>query len=202
MKNEQKIREILIKNTTRVISEGGFESATTRAIVFSGETLPNVKMNEAYIYRLFGSKEKLYEAAFLCLEQEFAFALKRYLDGFATSEHDIGEKMKNLFLDVWRYILDNESHFRYCSRFYYSVYFEGALIETHDQIFEGIISAFAPLFRDDADVGAIMHSLYAAMLGLAVRVYNGDMPDTREIACRIYSILYGMVQSSLKNEQG
>ena len=47
-----------------------------------------------------------------------------------------------------------------------------------------------------------MHSVYAAMLGLAVRVYNGDMPDTRETACRIYNILYGMVQSSLKDEQG
>ena len=71
MKNEQDIREILISNTISLIAEGGFERATTKAITYSGNSLPNVKLNEAYIYRLFGDKEHLYEKAFEKIFSEF-----------------------------------------------------------------------------------------------------------------------------------
>ena len=74
MKNEQEIREYLINNTIRLIAEGGFEKATTKAITYDGEPPLGLKMNEVYIYRLFGNKEKLYTKAFECLDEEFVFS--------------------------------------------------------------------------------------------------------------------------------
>ncbi|MBR3691438.1 MAG: hypothetical protein IKL89_01900 [Clostridia bacterium] len=75
MKREQELREILIHNTVRLVAEGGFEKATTKAITFDGETLPDMRMNEVYIYRIFGNKEHLE-----CLDEEFAEDLQRCVE--------------------------------------------------------------------------------------------------------------------------
>ena len=56
MKYEAEIKELLIENAIHLIAEGGFEKATTKALTYCGDQLPAVKMNEVYIYRLFGSK--------------------------------------------------------------------------------------------------------------------------------------------------
>ena len=64
MKNESIIRTALIENTTRLIGEGGFEKSTTNAIVHNGTSDIGIKLNEVYIYRIFGSKERLYAEVF------------------------------------------------------------------------------------------------------------------------------------------
>ena len=56
MKNESVIKEALIENTTRLIGEGGFEKSTTKAIVYDGISVPGIKLNEAYIYRILVAK--------------------------------------------------------------------------------------------------------------------------------------------------
>ena len=65
MKYENEVKELLIHNAIHLIAKGGFENATTKDLALSGGNLPGLKMNEVYIYRLFGSKESVYEAAFL-----------------------------------------------------------------------------------------------------------------------------------------
>ena len=70
MKNEVVVRELLIANALHLIAEGGFESATTKELTHCGGSLPDFKMNEVYIYRIFGSKEQLYESAFIQLDRE------------------------------------------------------------------------------------------------------------------------------------
>ena len=200
MKSEQKIRGVLIDNTIRLIAEGGFEKATTRAIAFSGQPLLDIKMNEAYIYRLFGSKEKLYEAAFKYIDGEIAFAFSACFQKIISSKSDVKTKMQELFFEVWRYMLENESYFRYYTRYYYSAYFDDANLEAHLENYKGITSALTPFFKDDVDVKAIMHSVYSAMLGLAIRVYNGYMQDTQESAQHVYTILHQMSVVCLRDE--
>ena len=75
MKSEWEMRERLIGNTIRLIAKGGFESATTRAITRVESELPDMKLNDVYIYRLFGSKENLYHAAFEVLDKELVRSL-------------------------------------------------------------------------------------------------------------------------------
>ena len=76
MKREAEIKELLISNTIRLVSEGGFEKATTKELALCGGHLPDFKMNEVYIYRLFGSKENLYEATFIRLDTELFYSFK------------------------------------------------------------------------------------------------------------------------------
>ena len=79
MKYESEIKELLIENAIHLIAEGGFEKATTKALTYCGDQLPAVEMNEVYIYRLFGSKENLYEAAFARLDAELSMLLSAVL---------------------------------------------------------------------------------------------------------------------------
>ena len=201
MKGEQEIREILIHNTIRLIAEGGFEKATTRAITFSGQPSPDVKMNEVYIYRLFGSKENLYETAFLHLDKKIVFALHGCIDPFGGLERDSKKKLYDIFIRAWRFVLENEETFRCYIRYYYSVYFKDNSLASHNKLFEGIVLEFSPLFKQGADVRSIMHSVYTTVLDFAVRVYNGDLEDTEENAQHIFNVLYSMMMTYFKDKK-
>ena len=108
MKYEQEIKSTLIDNTIRLIAEGGFESATTKAIAYSGAPVPNVKMNEAYIYRLFGSKEQLYAVVFDVLDKEIAYVLHHSFEEVQDLTVDPEQKLHIIFMRTWRFLLQNE----------------------------------------------------------------------------------------------
>lgn len=199
MKNEQNVREILVNNTIQLIAEGGFEKATTKAITHAGGNLPDVKMNEVYIYRLFGSKEHLYEVAFSRLDAEVVSALRSAVEKTERSAADVKSKLYELFMLAWRFLLKNESHCRCYVRYYYSVYFKGKSLQDHNELFKEIFGWFAPLFKENADVKSIMHSVYTAMLDFAVRVYNGDLQDTQMNAEHIFNVVYCMMMTYFKD---
>lgn len=200
MKGAQDIREILINNTIRLIAEGGFEKATTKAITHSGVSLPNIKMNEVYIYRLFGSKEQLYSTAFECLDTEFLYALQDCIRQAHKLTGSTKEKLYFIFLHAWRFVLKNEARCRCYIRYYYSIYFNGKSLEQHNKIFEEILSEFTPLFKKEADVRSIMHSVLTTLLDFAVRVYNGDLEDNDTNTPHVFNVLYCTMMSYFNEE--
>ena len=197
---EQEIRETLISNTIHLIAEGGFEKATTKAITYSGERLPHVKMNEVYIYRLFGSKEHLYEVVFLKLDTELFYAICSAMEEAGDIEVNTKGKLKEIFQKAWHFVLKNEERFRCYVRYYYSVYLVGSSLESHNKHFEIVVNAFRPLFKEEADVKSIMHSVLTALLDFAVRVYNGDLEDNDINTPHIFNVLYCMMASYFKDE--
>ena len=76
MKREAEIRGLFVENAIHLIAKGGFEMATTKELTHYRGHLPDIKMNEVYIYRLYGSKENIYAAAFQCLDLEVYEAFK------------------------------------------------------------------------------------------------------------------------------
>ena len=193
MRNEQLIRDTLITNTVNLIAEGGFEKATTKAITHAGAIPDGVRMNEVYIYRLFGSKESLYQVAFGQLDQEFVLALEDCINDAGDLSVDTQRKLYEIFLRVWRFVLHNEDRCRCYVRFYYSVYFRGRTLANHDRMFAKIVRSFAPVFKDEADVESIMHSVLNTLLDFAVRVYNGNLTDDEINRPHIFNVLYNMM---------
>ena len=200
MKNEQEIREYLINNTIRLIAEGGFEKATTKAITYDGEPPLGLKMNEVYIYRLFGNKEKLYTKAFECLDKEFVFSLRRCLHDYNSLEGNVKEKMYLTFLRVWNFLLRNEEQCRCYVRYYYSSYFKGKMLDKHNELFAVIVEAFSGFFRPDADVKAIVHSALTILLDFAIRVHNGDLENNEENKPHVFNVIYCTMESYFKEE--
>ena len=200
MKNGDAIREALIENTIHLIGNGGFEKATTKALAHSGEQLPNFKMNEVYIYRFFGSKEQLYESVFLRLDSELFYTLQDGIKLAYASEGQTKEKLYECFLTVWSFILGDEDRCRCYVRYYYSIYFKGTSLETHKKLFSGMADALAPMFKEEADVFSILHSVFTALFDFAIRVYNGELEDNEINRPHIFNVLYCMMASYFKDE--
>jgi AcrR family transcriptional regulator len=194
MNRETEIKKLLIANAIKLISEGGFEKATTKALTYA-EPLPEFKMNEVYIYRFFNSKEQLYEAAFLSLDSELFLALKTGVDSIGGFDGDKKQKLYEFFLKTWRFILSNEANCRCYIRYYYSIYFKGNAKESHRHYFNTMVHAFGPLFKKEANAYAILHSVFSLLLDLAIRVYNGELEDNDETRIHIFNILYRIMET-------
>ena len=153
------------------------------------------------IYRLFGSKERLYESAFQLLDQELyqVFATgSRMVGGF---ESDTREKFWKFFLIVWPFLLGNEDRCRCYVRYYYSVYFKGDSLISHKKQFRGMVEAVAPLFKEEADVASILHSVFTALFDFAIRVYNGELEDNEINRPHIFNVLYCMMMTYFKETE-
>ena len=199
MNREQEIRNILVNNAIKLIADGGFESATTKAITnSSGKTVQNIKMNEVYIYRLFGSKEDLYATMFKSLDQEIFIALRSRVRDYESLEAETKKKLYEIFIRAWRFLLGNEERCRCYVRYYYSSYFKGESLKKHNALFAEIVNEFSHIFRDGADVSSIMHSVFTALLDFAIRVYNGELKDCESTERHVFNVLYCMMMTYLK----
>ena len=190
--------ESLINNAIHLIAEGGFEKATTKELAHYGGDLPDVKMNEVYIYRLFGGKENLFEAAFLCLDHELLWAFKLGVEAVGGFSCDTKAKLNQFFLLAWRFIMGNEEKCRCYVRYYYSVYFNGRSLETHKKLFSDIVAEMTPIFREGAAVESILHSVFTTLFDFGIRVYNGELEDSEENRPHIFNVLYCMMATYFK----
>lgn len=190
MKREAEIREIFIENAISLIAEGGFEKATTKELAHYRTHSPDIKMNEAYIYRIFGSKEKLYEAVFEHLDNELYVAFMQGVEAVRGFNYELRERMYNFFLSAWSFAIKNEERFRCYVRYYYSPYFKGNVLEEHDKLFMGVVNQLKGLFKEEADVVAILHCAFTTFLDFAIRVYNRELEDSEINRPHIFNVLY------------
>ncbi len=200
MKHETEIKELLISNTIHLIAEGGFEKATTKELTHYSGDLHDIKMNEVYIYRLFGNKENLYEAAFVCLDNELFYAFQLGVEAVGGFALDLKDRLYQFFLMAWKFILGNEAHCRCYVRYYYSIYFKGHSLAAHKKLFEGIVAEMAPFFKEEADVVSILHSVFTALLDFGIRVYNGELEDSEINTPHIFNVLYCMMATYFKEQ--
>lgn len=198
MRQGDNIRHALIDNTIHVIAAGGFENATTRNIAKYPSPHFTGTINDAYIYRIFGSKEGLYDEVFATLDAELTAAFCTRLHNVHIDSQSSKEILRYLFDGVWSFVLRNEDRCRCYVRYYYSIYFKEGSQRKHRETFGQIVTTLRPLFKDEADVTAVMHSAFTAILDFAIRVYNGDLNNTDDNATHIFYVLYSIMSPYLK----
>ncbi|MBR5140664.1 MAG: TetR/AcrR family transcriptional regulator [Clostridia bacterium] len=199
MKYEKEISELLISNAIKLIAEGGFEKATTKELTHCSGDLPGFKMNEIYIYRIFGSKENLYAAAFATLDKELFDAFKAAAISVGGFTHTSREKIYEFLAMAWSFIVGNEVRCRCYIRYLYSIYFKDQSLENHNRLFKEIIAQISTLFKDEADVGSIMHSVFVSIFDFAIRVFNNTLEDSEENRPHIYNVIYCMMATYFKD---
>ena len=198
MKREAEIRELLINNAIHLIAKGGFEMATTKELTHCGGDLPDIKMNEVYIYRIFGSKDNLFAEAFRRLDKELHDAFREGLTIVRATDLPLKEKMFKVFSGAWKLVTKDEDRCRCYVRYYYSVYFKGDSLKAHNDLFLDMISDLVPLFKEEADVIAILHSVFTTLLDFAIRYYNGDLEDREDNRAHIFNVVYCMMSTYFK----
>ena len=58
-----------------------------------------------------------------------------------------------------------------------------------------------PIFKDEADVEAILHSVFTAMFDFAIRVYNEELENSDINRPHIFNVLYCMMATYLKESE-
>lgn len=200
MKKEQDVRGMLLTNTIRIVADGGFEKATTKAITHSGGALSDVNMNEVYIYRLFGSKQGLYAAAFDRVEAEIALTVISGISKIRCNAKDIRQEFYKAFLEIWTSLLENEAHLRFYIKYYHSAYFNENPHERYDRNFEKAAELLSPFFRGEISARLAVHSLLAAMLELAEMTLKGELTHGKDTTEQVFDLLYEMALAFFKDE--
>ena len=59
--------------------------------------------------------------------------------------------------------------------------------------------ALAPMFKEEADVFSILHSVFTALFDFAIRVYNGELEDNEINRPHIFNVLYCMMMTYFKD---
>lgn len=190
MKNGDAIRNALVENTISLIGNGGFEKATTKAIVSLGIDDPSIKLNEVYIYRVFGSKELLYAEAFSVLDTELFTRVRNAVAQSFYIEGTFRDRMQSLFDKMWEFLIGNECRCRCYVRYYYSAYFREQTMRNHRKHLSTQKEFFATIFKEESDTVTLIHNTFMTMMDFAIRVFNGEIENDEENTYHIFNLLY------------
>lgn len=179
-------RAALIEGAVRAVAERGLENTSTNLISrISG-------LNEAYIYRYFENKEDLLAKAFAESDDRF---LSVILDSFPAHPRHMTcrQRFERLFRRCWDYIMEREEQVLFYVRYYYSQSFQMYACREHMKRFRPLAERMKEVFSEDADVWALLHQMFDTLLFYAMRVFGGELQDSRAETDRIFERLFRMV---------
>ena len=170
--------------------------ATTRAIAGDRREINNVRVNEAYIYRIFTTKERLFAEIFSLLDHELLAAIKDGLSEF-NNEPDKKTQWEILFNRLWTFLLSDEDKCRFYVRYYYSVYLKGESLRAHHSKFRDFVCDLMPYFVENADVCSILQHVVTVVLSFAVCIFNGTLQNDDDNTHHIFNVVYSSISPYL-----
>lgn len=192
---QDELRPRLIDGTIHVIAQYGLDKTTTKQIgTFT-------KINEAYIYRIFGGKEDMFAKAFADLDQELMSKVMQHIDVMYMREMEYEQRCRNFFFAVWRFLLSNRDKCLTFVRYYYSPYFTQYSAKEHKRRYEQVVDQFEDAFRDEADVWMILNHILNVMLDFAVKVHNDQMPNSDDYAEHVFRVIYASVKQYFRRNE-
>ncbi len=186
-------RKKLIEGTIRVIARDGLEKVTTKSI--GVET----SINEAYIYRCFGSKEELLAASFDVLDEELFAKTMQYIEVMYNQGIEFEMRCRFYFYAVWSFLLGSHDKCLAYIRYFYSPQFTKYSAEAHEKRFLPLVAKFKDAFKEDANVWLILNHILNVMLDFAFKVHIGQMPKEDNYAEHIFRVTYASIAQYFRN---
>lgn len=190
---QDETRRRLIDGTIHVIARDGLEKATTKLI--STET----SINEAYIYRYFKGKEDLFAKAFDVLDEDLFAKTMQYIEVMYMRSLDYELRCRFYFSAVWECLLEDHDECLAYVRYFYSTHFTKYSAEDHTKRFIPLVDKFREAFKDEADVWMILNHILNVMLDFAVKVHNGQVPNSDDYAEHVFRVIYASVKQYFRN---
>lgn len=191
----QDMREKLIARTISVIANEGLDKTTTKAIT------TGTGINEAYIYRHFSDKTDLLSKTFDKLDDELVAKVTQHLPVMYMQELEYELRCRVFFEAVWKFMLGSKEKCLAFIRYYYSPYFTKYSVESHRKRYVPIVEKFKDAFKDEADVWMILNHILNVMLDFAVKVYNGEMPDSDNYSEHVFLVIYRSVEQYFRKSK-
>lgn len=185
------VRHVLIEAVIAVIANEGMDKVTTKAVA------TRARVNETYIYRVFGDKAGLLRAAFSQLDSELIEAILKYIPVMQMTDIPIDERCRILFCLVWKFIIGEETRCTSFIRYYYSPYFRKYSEQEHKEGYREVVKQMTPAFREGADVWMLLNHILDFLLTSAFKIFLQQLPDTEQTANDLFRIIYAAMEPQL-----
>lgn len=191
MKTED-MRLTLIHSAIHTISEAGIDRATTKLLATTA------RVNEAYIYRIFGGKEELFEEAFLYIDKQFASHLLKCFKTVVGKSDTIKSAFRKLFSQVWDFALNDKERCSFFIRYYYSRYYSIDYSKTREKLYSKVILLIKDIFKADANTWWLLNHMLDVVFSSAVKVLRDEIPNNEQTEEKIFLLLYAALEPHLK----
>lgn len=189
------MKETFIRSAVRVVYRDGLVKATTKSIA------AEAKLNEAYIYKCFQSKDALLSEAFIIEDANLAELITEKLSIMLHTELTWRERAFTLWHLCWEFILEFPDDFFFYIRYYYSVYCVGEIYDKHVECYRPIIERIRPSFEEDANVDMLVHQILGTMLTFGIKVLNGEYSHDEKTSREVFDIVYNFIVPYIKPER-
>ena len=190
--NTEDMRILLIKSTIHTISNVGIDRATTKLLA------GNANLNEVYIYRIFGGKDQLFEAAFTYIDKQFSSHLVQYFEEGVRLNAPMKESLYNFFSKIWEFALTDKERCSYFIRYYYSRYYSKSCSANRKALYEDIINMSSGLFKDGTNIWWLFNYMLDIVFSSAVKVLREEIPENEQTKENIFLLLYAAFKQHFK----
>lgn len=180
--------ELLLAAAVRVVANDGLDHTTTRAIAAA------VPCNEVYIYRNYGSKEALLQAAFNRTDMRFIHMVIRNLGVMDEPSQPLEQRCCALWQAVWRASLAQPDAVRFYLRYYYSAQYLVSARALHHRNYQQLQSRLCRYFVSAHDSWLLMAHVFETLLSFASHVLCGDLENTPELETQIFQLIFRTLQ--------
>ena len=191
---QQNIKQAFIDSAVRVVARDGMEKATTKAIA------AEAKLNEAYIYKCFPSKDELLSEAFQMEDVNFANLLQKTLPIMHMPGLSWKERAYILWKKSWELVLSKPADCIFYIRYYYSASCRAHAYDVHLACYKPLIERAGKAFRPGTNMDMLIHQIFSTMLFFASRVLNGELENSEATTQWAFEQIYSFVVPNVRAE--
>ncbi len=181
-------RELLLEAAVLVVSRDGLDHATTKAIA------KEAACNEVYIYRNFGSKEGLLQAAFDRADIHFIQMVSKHLDVLDDRNMTLEQRCHALWQPVWAFCLSGPDIIRFYLRYYYSAQYLTSARALHHHNYQQLQARLNRYFISEHDCWLLMAHIFETILSFVSHVLCGDLEATPELSEQAFGLVFRTLQ--------
>lgn len=181
-------RESLMDAVVRLTARGGIEGVSVRTVVTEAEGVGT----DTYLYRLFGSKEKLLSDTFLREDRKLALETERRSSVLWESNLPFESRMRYLWNSVWNFLTAwHAEECLFLTRYYYCSLYENDTQKGHREIWYPLSEKWQSIFPS-ADTERLAEAFFSDILTAAFPVCQGRAPNDGTTAENGFRMLAGI----------
>ena len=178
------MRNALIESAIHVVAKDGIDRATTKSLA------TYAKLNEVYIYRVFGGKEQLLKEAFDVLDAEFCDCLLKNIEIMSDTSIPLKERCWIYFLKIWEFIFTDEEKCSYFIRYYHSRFFDTYSIDFRRQTYAEVVNILATAFKEEIDIWLLLNHIFDVIFASAQKILRKEVANDDRMAVSVFALIY------------
>lgn len=181
------MKRAFMDSTIRVVARNGLEKTSTKAIA------NDAGLNEAYIYKCFDGKEQLLAETMMDADEKHYMYLQDALSVMRIESLSWKERAFLFWENNWKQTLARKEDTLFYIRYYYSASCRKYAYKTHLARFDPMNYLMKAVFRPGTKVAMLMHQVFDTKLMFALRVFAGEIEDSKETTRWIFEQIYSFM---------